>query len=389
MHDPERQIVILCLIGTRPEAIKMASVIRELKARPEARVVVCATGQHREMIAPILSFFGIEPDIDLDLMQPDQSLAGLTSRLLEGLDRAIVQVRPDWIVAQGDTTSVMAGALAAFYRKIPFAHVEAGLRTGSLEAPFPEEFHRRVADMVASLHFAPTNQAVEALRCENVPADRILMTGNTVVDALIETARHNPDWSTGPLAALPIDQPIVMITAHRRENFGQPLREICEAVAELARRHHPGRFQWVFLVHLNPNVQGTVHEVLEGAPGVTLMEPLDYFWTVQLMKRSRLILTDSGGIQEEAPSLGVPVLVLRTTTERREGLDLGKARLIGWHRDAVVRETIRTLQESPPARDWPANAHDSPYGDGMAGRRIAEALIDRTQSGAKSIAPES
>lgn len=355
----------------------MASVIRELKARPEARVVVCATGQHREMIAPILSFFKIEPDFDLDLMKPDQSLTALTSLLLEGIDSVIEEITPDWVVAQGDTTSVMAGALAAFYRRIPFAHVEAGLRTGNLDSPFPEEFHRRVADMVASLHFAPTPQSVESLRNEHIPEDRIVLTGNTVVDALIETAKHEPDWTEGPLADLDANRPIVMITAHRRENFGRPLREICEAVAELAQHHSDRQFQWVFPVHLNPNVRGTVQEILANEPGVFLMDPLDYFWNVQLMKRSRLILTDSGGIQEEAPSLGVPVLVLRTSTERREGVELGTARLIGWNRDTIVRETIRVLEELHQHRA-PFIPVDNPYGDGFAGRRIADALISKT-----------
>jgi UDP-N-acetylglucosamine 2-epimerase len=376
MHVPERQIVILCLIGTRPEAIKMASVIRELKSRPRARVIVCATGQHREMIAPILSFFEIEPDLDLDLMRPDQSLVSLTSRLLDGIDLAIREYRPDWVVAQGDTTSVMAGAMAAFYRRVPFAHVEAGLRTGSLEAPFPEEFHRRVADMIASLHFAPTIQAVETLRNENVPEDRIVLTGNTVVDALIETARHEPDWSIGPLAGLDRERPIVLVTAHRRENFGRPLQEICQAVAELARKRAFSNVQWVFPVHMNPNVRGTVSEILTDAAGVVLMDPLEYFWHVQLMKHSALILTDSGGIQEEAPSLGVPVLILRTTTERREGVELGQAKLIGSKRETIVRETEVALNASL-ARSIPAIPAENPYGDGNAGKRIADELIDR------------
>lgn len=376
MHVPERQIVILCLIGTRPEAIKMASVIRELKSRQRARVIVCATGQHREMIAPILSFFEIEPDLDLDLMRPDQSLVSLTSRLLDGIDLAIREYRPDWVVAQGDTTSVMAGAMAAFYRKVPFAHVEAGLRTGSLEAPFPEEFHRRVADMIASLHFAPTLQAVETLRNEKVPEDRIVLTGNTVVDALIETARHEPDWSIGPLAGLDRKRPIVLVTAHRRENFGRPLQEICQAVAELAGNRAFSNVQWVFPVHMNPNVRGTVNEILTNASGVILMDPLEYFWHVQLMKHSALILTDSGGIQEEAPSLGVPVLILRSTTERREGVELGQAKLIGWMRETIVRETEIALHASL-ARATPALPAENPYGDGKAGKRIADALIDR------------
>ena len=365
---------ILCLIGTRPEAIKMAPVVRELQLRPGVDVLVCVTGQHREMLGPILSYFEIEPQMDLGLMRPDQTLAGLTARLVEALDDVICRTRPDWVVAQGDTTSVMAGALAAFYRRVRFAHVEAGLRTGDLGSPFPEELHRRVADMVADLHFVPTTQAAAQLKQEHVPDVRIKMTGNTVVDALLQVSRQTPDWATGPLYPLNRERPIVVVTAHRRENFGRPMAEICEAVAELAGFYHDDQIQWVFPVHLNPNVRKPVFERLAQVPNCFLLDPLEYQWHVQLMKHARMILTDSGGIQEEAPSLGVPVLVLRDTTERPEGLASGHARLVGWHREKIVDAARSELQSGlwlDPKRVIKCN----PYGDGQAARRIADALL--------------
>lgn len=378
MQSPVRSIssirTILCLIGTRPEAIKMAPVVRALKERAGVQVIVCVTGQHREMLEPILRFFGILPDIDLGLMRPDQTLAGLTARLVESLDEVIRRVNPHWVVAQGDTTSVMAAAMAAFYRGVPFAHVEAGLRTGDLSAPFPEEFHRRVADMVARLHFAPTEHARKRLIDEGIPEDHVLMTGNTVVDALMEAVRQVPDWSTGPLSGVDQNLPIVLVTAHRRESFGQPMREICEAVASLAEIYQSQQIQWVFPVHLNPNVRRTVMETLQSVDCVKLLEPLDYPWLVQLMKHARLILTDSGGIQEEAPSLGVPVMVLRSTTERPEGVQSGQAQLVGWHRDDIIRKTCQALDQ-PVACRSNVQAHPNPYGDGLAGIRIADALL--------------
>lgn len=352
----------------------MAPVVRALQARKGVNVIVCVTGQHREMLEPILQFFGIKPDIDLGLMRPDQTLAGLTARLVESLDEVIRRVAPDWVVAQGDTTSVMAAAMAAFYRGVPFAHVEAGLRTGDLSAPFPEEFHRRVADMVARLHFAPTEQARNRLIAEGIPENRVVLTGNTVVDALMEAVRQEPDWSTGPLAVVDQNLPIVLVTAHRRESFGQPMREICEAVSSLAASYETQKIQWVFPVHLNPNVRRTVMESLQNQPMVKLLEPLDYQWLVQLMKHSRLILTDSGGIQEEAPSLGVPVLVLRSITERPEGVESGQARLVGWHRDDIIRETCLEL-DAPKGSRFDVQPHWNPYGDGLAGIRIADALL--------------
>lgn len=376
-HLRQQSMTILCLIGTRPEAIKMAPVVRSLKSHAGVNVIVCVTGQHREMLDPILKFFEIKPDIDLGLMRPDQTLAGLTARLVEGLDEVIRRCAPDWVVAQGDTTSVMAAAMAAFYRGVPFAHVEAGLRTGDLSAPFPEEFHRRVADMVACLHFAPTEQARQQLIAEGINESQIILTGNTVVDALMEAVRYEPDWNSGPLDGVDPHRPIVLVTAHRRESFGQPMREICEAVSVLARMFQERQIQWVFPVHLNPNVRRTVMESLRNSSSVILLEPLDYPWLVQLMKHSRLILTDSGGIQEEAPSLGVPVLVLRSSTERPEGVQSGQAKLVGWHREDIIRETCLELNLNPAGHHQSQDARSAanPYGDGKAGIRIAEALL--------------
>ena len=351
----------------------MAPVVRELQNRPGTHVVVCSTGQHREMLAPILQFFGIVPDIDLDLMRPGQTLAGLTARLMESLDDVILRTSPDWVIAQGDTTSVMVAAIAAFYRRVPFAHVEAGLRTGDYTAPFPEEFHRRVADLTASLHFAPTPAARDQLIAEGITPDHVLLSGNTVVDALLEACRHNPDWATGPLAMLSPARPIVLVTAHRRESFGEPVREICRAIRHLSEIYKTDLVQWVFPVHLNPQVQGPVHEMLGKTENIFLLQPLDYPWLVQLMKHARLILTDSGGIQEEAPSLGVPVLVLRSTTERPEAVAAGLSRLVGSLAGDIIRETMAELGRGV-GRAPTGLLHFNPYGDGQAAARIADAL---------------
>jgi UDP-N-acetylglucosamine 2-epimerase len=351
----------------------MAPVVRALKNRPGAEVIVCVTGQHREMLSPILKFFEIVPDIDLGLMRPDQTLASLTARLIESLDEVIRRTAPQWVIAQGDTTSVMAGAISAFYRKVPFAHVEAGLRTGAFNAPFPEEFHRRVADLTASLHFAPTAAARNQLIAEGVSPDQVILSGNTVVDALLQAVSHEPDWSAGPLASVDRRLPIVLVTAHRRESFGEPIREICSAIKHLSDKFRDRQIQWVFPVHMNPHVHGPVHEMLGGQPGVFLTEPLDYPWLVQVLKHARLVLTDSGGIQEEAPSLGVPVLVMRTTTERPEAVEAGLSKLVGAHAEDIIRETVAELGRGV-CNQKTGTLHFNPYGDGKAADRIANAL---------------
>src|SRR5487761_2761449 len=329
--------VVLSVFGTRPEAVKMAPVVGALALHPDrVRSVVVVTAQHRRMLDQVLDEFRIRPDFDLDVMRPDQSLAGLTAALFTGLDRVLAEVRPDWVLAQGDTTSAFAASMTAYYHGVRFGHVEAGLRTGDKRRPFPEEINRRIADLVADAHFAPTERARQALLREGCPAATILVTGNTGIDALLDVAARPYDWSAGPLAILPPDRPLVLITAHRRESFGAAFRDLCLALRDLAARFEPEGVQFIYPVHLNPNVRQPVGEILTGLPNVHLLEPLDYRDLVHLMKRSTLILTDSGGVQEEAPSFGVPVLVLRETTERPEGVEAGLAHLVGTRRARIV-----------------------------------------------------
>lgn len=373
-------LTILSVIGTRPEAIKMAPVIKELAKYPHrVRSIVCVTGQHREMLDQALSLFDIQPDHDLNVMQPDQALSQLTANLITGLDPIVEQTHPDWILAQGDTTTVLVAALVAYYHRIQFGHVEAGLRTGDRYTPFPEEVNRCVADRLADLLFAPTERSRQALLLEGCPDDRILVTGNTVIDALLAVAAQPYDWSTGPLASIPQDGRRVLITAHRRESFGAPFRKMCLAIRELALRFESSGVHFVYPVHLNPHVRQPVREILGGMSNVTLIEPLDYLSMVQLMKRSTLILTDSGGIQEEAPSLSVPVLVMRDTTERPEGVEGGAARLVGTEHDSIVAEAERLLRD-PAARAAMATKAN-PYGDGKASQRIVRSLLDRSACG--------
>ncbi|MGE0451183.1 MAG: non-hydrolyzing UDP-N-acetylglucosamine 2-epimerase [Vicinamibacterales bacterium] len=362
---------VLCVLGTRPEAIKLAPVIRELARRAEcASVRVCVTAQHREMLDQMLEGFEIRPDYDLDLMRDGQSLAGVSSAVLAALDPVIDGERPDWVLVQGDTTTAMVASLAAFYRRVRLGHVEAGLRTHDRQAPFPEEINRRIADLVADRHFAPTERARENLLREGVVPASIVVTGNTVVDAL--------RWTSGRPVPDSIDRLVdpsrrlVLVTAHRRESFGAPIEEICHAVRELSARY-PGDLQIVYPVHRNPQIAGPVDRLLAGVPGVELVAPVDYLALVHLMKRAHVILTDSGGIQEEAPYLGVPVLVLRDATERPEAVECGAARLVGTTRARIVEETARLLDD-PAARAAMA-APASPFGDGHAAERIVDALL--------------
>ena len=369
-------LTVLSVVGTRPEAIKMAPVIKELERFPERiRSVVCSTGQHREMLDQVLRLFAIAPDYDLNLMTPDQRLAQLTANLFVGLDDVLDAVRPGCVLAQGDTTTVLVAALAAFYRRIPFGHVEAGLRTGDRQRPFPEEINRRLADAVADLYFAPTERARQALLREGVPDEAVFVTGNTVIDALLTVAERPYAWAAGPLAALPAGARFVLITAHRRESFGEQFRQLCLAIRDLAMEFAPTGLQFVYPVHLNPNVRAPVGEILAEVPNLTLLEPLDYLPLVQLMKRCVLILTDSGGIQEEAPSLGVPVLVMRETTERPEGIEAGVVRLVGTERQHIVAAARLLLTDAKAHAAMAAGAN--PYGDGQAASRIVAALLDR------------
>ena len=357
---------VLCTVGTRPEAVKMAPVVLALRDEPWARVRVLATAQHRRMLDQVLDLFGISPDVDLDLMRPDQELADLTARMLAALDRALETERPDVVLAQGDTTTVLATGLACFYRRIPFGHVEAGLRTGDLANPFPEEMNRAVASRLARFHFAPTAEARANLLREGIPDGDIHVTGNTVIDALLRVAAGDT-----PIG-VPLDpgRRLVLVTAHRRESFGAPLREAFGALRALADRNHD--VQVLYPVHLNPNVSGPARELLDGHPRITLCAPLDYAPFIAAMKRAHLILTDSGGVQEEAPALGKPVLVLRDETERPEAVAEGVVRLVGTSAPRILAEAQRLLDD--PAAYAAMARGVSPYGDGHAAERIVRVL---------------
>jgi UDP-N-acetylglucosamine 2-epimerase (non-hydrolysing) len=358
---PTRKVV--CVIGTRPEAIKMAPVVRGLEEAPWAECRVVLTGQHRELVDPMLAFFGITPDFDLDVMRPGQSLAALTARLLGSLAEALAREAPDMVLAQGDTTTVLTTALACFYARIPFGHVEAGLRTGRLDAPFPEEGNRVVASHLARLHFAPTNGARANLLREGIEPANVVVTGNPVIDALLQTARQD---AFEPVPA----ERLVLVTAHRRESFGAPLRRICRAIAELHRRHADVGFLWP--VHPNPAVRPVVEAMLGDLPRVHLCDPLPYDAFVAALKRSTLVLTDSGGVQEEAPALGKPVLVLRRESERPEAIAAGVARLVGTSPRAIVHAADELLTN--PSAYYAMAKGASPYGDGHAAPRIVAAI---------------
>jgi len=353
---------LLVVVGTRPEAIKMAPVIRRLRKEPAARVVLCATAQHREMLDQVFALFSLTPDIDLDLMRPDQAINALAARVLSGLDEVLARETPDWLLVQGDTTTAMAAALAAFHRGVRVGHVEAGLRTGDFRHPFPEEMNRRVVDLVSEANFVPTRRAARALAREQVPAEKVFLTGNTVVDALEEIASREGEVP---------EEDLVLITAHRRESFGEPLERVVRAIGRLAARFPATRF--VHVIHPNPNVKNVVRRN-ESLPNVTLCEPLDYAALVRLMRRSRLILTDSGGIQEEAPTFGKPVLVLREKTERPEGVEAGLARLVGTDEEKVFAEASALLSDGAARRRMSGR---NPYGDGRAADRIAAILLGR------------
>ncbi|MHB1556913.1 MAG: non-hydrolyzing UDP-N-acetylglucosamine 2-epimerase [Isosphaeraceae bacterium] len=357
---------ILCTIGTRPEAIKMAPVIRAFQAAPWARCRVLFTAQHRELVDQMLRFFEIEPDIDLDIMRPDQTLVELTSRLLVSVHDAIGRERPDLVLGQGDTTTVLATALASFYHKVPFAHVEAGLRTGRLDAPFPEEANRVLAGRLAALHFAPTPSARDNLAREGIADETIIVTGNTVIDALLLAAHR--DVPIG--VQLDDSRRTVLVTAHRRDSFGEPIRQICRAIAALHDRFPDVEFLWP--VHPNPSVKPVVERAMAGCPRVRLCAPLSYGPFVAAMKRATIILTDSGGVQEEAPALGKPVLVLREESERPEAIAAGVARLVGHDPQAIVGEASRLLEDPAAYRSMARGV--SPYGDGRASQRIVEAV---------------
>lgn len=357
---------IMCAIGTRPEAIKMAPVILALEKEPWANVRVLATAQHRHMLDQVNEFFGIDPDIDLNIMRPNQALTTLTARLLLELDDVLQAERPDAVLVQGDTTTVMTVALACFYHRIPIGHVEAGLRTWDMQNPFPEEANRVIAGKLARWHFAPTEGSRQNLLKEGVPDSEIIVTGNTVIDALLMTAAKDLEL------AVPLDptKRLVLVTSHRRENFGEPFRNICRALRSLAESNPT--VQFLYPVHPNPNVKDVAYEFLARLPNFTLCEPLDYAPFIAAMKRAYLILTDSGGVQEEAPALGKPVLVLRDETERPEAVEQGVVKLVGPNYDRIVEEAQRLLDDETAYKAMARGV--SPYGDGHAAERIVKTL---------------
>jgi UDP-N-acetylglucosamine 2-epimerase (non-hydrolysing) len=367
-------IRVLSVFGTRPEAIKMAPVVRALQQAPgRFESIICVTAQHRAMLDQVLQVFGLKTDHDLDLMTAAQSPADVAARVLEGLSPLLRKIRPDVLLVQGDTMTTFAAAFAAYLEKIPSGHVEAGLRTGDRYQPFPEEMNRVLTTRLASIHFAPTAQARTALLNEGVPPADVHLTGNTVIDALLQTVRPDYSFRSPQLAALDPNRRLVLITTHRRESFGAPLRSTCAAIRELATRHPD--LQFVLPVHPNPEVKQTVERLLCDIPGMHLIDPVDYVEFVHLMNRAFLVLTDSGGVQEEAPSLGKPVLVLREVTERPEGVDAGTAVVVGTDQERIVRVADELLT-SPAAYERMANAVN-PYGDGQASGRIVNALAER------------
>lgn len=369
---------ISVVFGTRPEAIKLAPVVLALKADPRFECRVCVTAQHRQMLDQVLQAFDIVPDVDLNLMQPNQTLAGLTARAIESLDRYFSAEQPDMVMVQGDTTTVFCAALSAFYHHIPIAHVEAGLRTHNLNSPWPEEANRVLTSHLAALHFAPTATSRENLLKEGIRAEQIHVTGNTVIDALfialkkIEAAPPDITGLPNEIMNLHSNKPFVLITGHRRENFGDGFKNICEAISQLAVRFPHMNF--VYPVHLNPNVQKPVYDLLADRQNIHLIHPLDYLPFVALMNRAAIILTDSGGVQEEAPSLGKPVLVMRDTTERPEAVEMGTVKLVGTNKQAIV-DNAATLLNDKNAYEIMANAVN-PYGDGKATGRIVDACLN-------------
>lgn len=358
---------VLLVFGTRPEAIKMCPLVNELKNRNELEVFVCVTGQHRQMLDQVLEIFDVTPDFDLKIMKQGQTLFDVTTAVLQSLKEVLETIRPDVVLVHGDTTTSFAASLAAFYLQIPVGHVEAGLRTGNLQSPWPEEFNRRMVDLVSDYYFAPTSQAKQNLLDEGVVPDRIHVTGNTGLDALSTTVARaysdeNLDWAK--------NSDLILITAHRRENLGHPMREMFKAIRRVLDEHPDVKA--IYPIHMNPEVRRVAHEILDGSDRLRIIEPLQVVAFHKYMEASRLILTDSGGIQEEAPTLGKPVLVMRDTTERPEGVSAGTLRLVGTEQDSIYR-SFTELLDHQVAYDAMAQA-SNPYGDGKASMRIADVL---------------
>jgi UDP-N-acetylglucosamine 2-epimerase (non-hydrolysing) len=372
---------VLTVFGTRPEAIKMAPLVLALAQEPAIESRVCVTAQHREMLDQVLELFKIVPEYDLDIMKPGQDLYDITSKILLGLRDVLEEFKPDWVLVHGDTTTTFAASMAAFYKQVKVGHVEAGLRTGDLYSPWPEEANRTLTGVITAKHFAPTQASADNLLREHVSNSDIVITGNTVIDALLQVKNevlptdHTQKMMTKKFAAI-IDKPYVLITGHRRESFGGGFERICESISQLAIKYPD--YNFVYPVHLNPNVQEPVNRLLADKPNVKLIEPQDYLPFVFLMDRSFLILTDSGGVQEEAPSLGKPVLVMRDTTERPEAVEAGTVKLVGTDVAKIV-STVSELIESPSLYKQMSRAHN-PYGDGLASQRIINSLLNNLET---------
>jgi len=366
-----KKIKVMTLFGTRPEAIKMAPLVLELQKRERIESIVCTTGQHRQMLDPIIEIFGIKPDYDLNIMEPDQTLATITSKTLLGMDGVLSEVKPDIVLVHGDTSTAFAGALSAFYHKIPVGHVEAGLRTGDRYSPYPEEINRRLISEIAEMHFSPTAANAENLRRESVSGE-IFITGNTVIDALHTTVSDDFIFKTEGISDLDFDsRRVILVTAHRRENYGRPLENIMNALKDLAEAYTD--IEIVYPVHMSPVVRNTAEGILAGVPRVRLLPPINVDEMHNLMSRCHMVLTDSGGLQEEAPALGKPVLVMRRETERPEAVVAGTVKVCGVEREDIVKMS-RTLLDSEEEYARMANAVN-PYGDGRACSRIADAIV--------------
>jgi len=368
-----KRIKVMTVFGTRPEAIKMAPLIKQLESTPGIESKVCVTAQHREMLDMVLELFKIKPDHDLDIMKHGQTISDITNRVLKGLEGVLKSDRPDLILVHGDTTTTFVGALAAFYEKIPVGHVEAGLRSGNKYSPYPEEMNRILTSQLSNLHFAPTVQNYNNLMAGGISADNIYITGNTVIDALIQVVKDDYVFNDTVLDNIDfLNKKVILVTCHRRENWGKPMEDIFNAIRDIVHTHED--VEVVFPVHLNPQIKSLAQNILGDVERIHLIEPLDYEPFVNILNKSYLILTDSGGVQEEAPSLGKPILVLRTETERPEAVEAGTVKVVGVDRDKIVNETSLLLT-SQDAYNKMAGA-TNPYGDGKASERIVEAIIN-------------
>jgi len=374
-----KQIKVLTIFGTRPEAVKLAPVIRELQKTPGIESTLCITAQHREMLDQVLNLFEIHPDFDLDLMKPDQLLSALTAEIFTHLDPVLEIIQPDWVLVQGDTTTAMAASIAAHYRRICVGHVEAGLRTHDKWQPFPEETNRRILSAVADLHFAPTRLSKQNLLDENIDPGLIVVTGNTVIDALEWiTKQPEPESVKALLSDMGIKRggyELILMTAHRRENFGKPIEDICSAILTLASKYSD-RLQFLYPVHPNPHIHEPVHRLLSGVSNIHLTSPLEYIELIHTLSHAKLVLTDSGGIQEEATGLGKPTLVLREVTERPEGVEAGVLELVGTNPERIVASSLKLLEDKT-SYDRMAHAAN-PYGDGHASERIVRFLLEHS-----------